>query len=641
MSVMGETMTILGRHLLLIMTTLAMLAAPAHATVVWEDYQGTNGMLGTSNQDKPGPSYNNNSATGAINRNLLRTIAADINNATRTGTSPDINFTAASGSLCNTSNSAAGAGYDPAGTGATCQADAQGRVVYALVKFPTAGSFTFAAAHDDEVDLDLSSDFGNVNYRTASYNLPVGDAASFTANENTFENLAGVVSSPSANACILLRLYWNNAGGINHLRLRWTRPSGVVEIIPATVLFDPGLAASSVGCTGTVTSSGTSVILNKIVGSTGRARAADQFQIAVTDTATNIILSSGTTSGSGTGQQASTGASLINTGVTYRLSDAMNAGSTSTLASYNPTIACTRSGLAYTPGGSAPDWTVSATALNQQIVCTITNARRAATLRLQKTWVNAIINNAVTLPATSGFTTNTAAFNAVANTASESDLGTAVSVLVGDNGTLPAEIFTNGLSTNYASVLGCSTGTLSGTNGQAANTIIVPEAAAGITLTCTYTNTFRPPLVVTKSSLAFSDPVNGTTNPKVIPGAFVAYTIAVSSPSAYSVTNNSVRVVDTLPAQARLFVGDLGSAGSGPIALVNGAPSSTLTYTYAGLASTTDDLEFSNNGGATWTYIPTPDAGGVDIAVTHVRINPKGTMPANSSFSLLLRCRVI
>ena len=126
-------MTILGRHLLRIMTTLAMLAAPAHATVVWEDYQGTNGMLGTSNQDKPGPSYNNNSATGAINRNLLRTIAADINNATRTGTSPDINFTAASGSLCNTSNSAAGAGYDPAGTGATCQADAQGRVVYALV----------------------------------------------------------------------------------------------------------------------------------------------------------------------------------------------------------------------------------------------------------------------------------------------------------------------------------------------------------------------------------------------------------------------------------------------------------------------------------------------------------------------------
>ncbi len=634
-------MTVLRLFLVMMVAIPLMLSAPARATVVWEDYQGTQGILGTSNQDKPGPSYDNNSATSAINRNLLRTIAADINNATRTGTSPDINFTAVAGSLCNLTNSAGGAGYDPAGTGATCQADAQGRVVYALIKFPTAGSFTFAAAHDDEVDLDLSSDFGNINYRTASYNLPVGDAASFTANENTFENLAGVVSSPSANACILLRLYWNNAGGINHLRLRWTRPSGVIEIIPASVLFDPGLAASSSGCAGTVTSSGTSVILNKIVAVSGRARTSDQFQIAVTDTATGVILSSGTTSGSGTGQQASTGASLINTGVTYRLSDAMNAGSTSTLATYDATIACTRSGLSYTPGGSAPNWTVSATALNQQIVCSITNSRRAAMLRLQKTWVNAILNNAVTLPATSGFATNTVAFNSIANSANETDQGIAVSVLVGDNGTLPAEVFTTGMSANYASALGCSAGTLSGTDGQAANTIIVPEAAAGATLTCTYTNTFRPPLIVAKTSLAFSDPVNGTTNPKVIPGAFVAYTIAVSSPSAYTVTNNSISVVDTLPAQARLFVGDLGGLGSGPVALVNGAPSSTLTYTYSGLASISDDLEFSNDGGTTWAYIPTPDAGGVDATITHVRINPKGTMALSSNFSILLRCRVI
>ena len=32
-----------------------------------------------------------------------------------------------------------------------------------------------------------------------------------------------------------------------------------------------------------------------------------------------------------------------------------------------------------------------------------------------------------------------------------------------------------------------------------------------------------PPLTVSKSSAAYTDPVNGTTNPKLIPGGFVAY----------------------------------------------------------------------------------------------------------------------
>jgi hypothetical protein len=43
------------------------------------------------------------------------------------------------------------------------------------------------------------------------------------------------------------------------------------------------------------------------------------------------------------------------------------------------------------------------------------------------------------------------------------------------------------------------------------------------------------------------------------------------------------------------------------------------------LASTTDDVAFSNDGGATYGYIPTPNASGYDSLVTHVSLSPKGT----------------
>jgi hypothetical protein len=73
-----------------------------------------------------------------------------------------------------------------------------------------------------------------------------------------------------------------------------------------------------------------------------------------------------------------------------------------------------------------------------------------------------------------------------------------------------------------------------------------------------------------------------------------------------------------------------------------GVPSSTLAWTFTSLASTTDDLDFSNDGGATWTYTPT---GTWDANVTHVRLRPKGRMAgsngsANPYFELRFRVRL-
>ena len=148
-----------------------------------------------------------------------------------------------------------------------------------------------------------------------------------------------------------------------------------------------------------------------------------------------------------------------------------------------------------------------------------------------------------------------------------------------------------------------------------------------------------PSLTMVKASTVYSDPFNGTTNPKAIPGAFVSYTATVSNTGAGSADSNTIVIVDAIPANTDLFVGDLGGAGSGPVAFTDGAPSSGLTYTFTSLASGADDVSFSNDGGATYTYVPVPDGNGVDSAVTHIRINPKGVFAPTSGFQIVFRIR--
>jgi uncharacterized repeat protein (TIGR01451 family) len=143
-------------------------------------------------------------------------------------------------------------------------------------------------------------------------------------------------------------------------------------------------------------------------------------------------------------------------------------------------------------------------------------------------------------------------------------------------------------------------------------------------------------LTMVKSSQAATDPLNGTTNPKLIPGGRANYTISIANPNPFPTTADSIVVVDAKPTNTQLFVGNISGSSGGPIRFVDGSTASGLTYTFTSLSSTTDDVDFSNNGGTTWTYVPTANANGVDPAVTHIRIRPKGAMAANSSFSLTL-----
>ena len=109
------------------------------------------------------------------------------------------------------------------------------------------------------------------------------------------------------------------------------------------------------------------------------------------------------------------------------------------------------------------------------------------------------------------------------------------------------------------------------------------------TVTDTATGSFAvvaPQLTISKSVAPLSDPVNGGTNPKAIPGAVMLYAIDVSNSGPVPVDAGTLSVRDVLPAGGALYV-----AGSSPIVFVDGTPASGLSYDF------TTAVGFSNTPG--------------------------------------------
>lgn len=141
-------------------------------------------------------------------------------------------------------------------------------------------------------------------------------------------------------------------------------------------------------------------------------------------------------------------------------------------------------------------------------------------------------------------------------------------------------------------------------------------------------------LSVTKVSTLISDPVNGTTNPKAIPGALVEYLITVANTGTVATDANSVVIWDQGPADAKLC---LISRPGGPVIWNDPGGNSGLSYSFSSLGSASDSLEFSSNGGVSWNYTPVADASGCDAAVTDFRLRPGGGFAGGRTVSITVR----
>lgn len=147
-----------------------------------------------------------------------------------------------------------------------------------------------------------------------------------------------------------------------------------------------------------------------------------------------------------------------------------------------------------------------------------------------------------------------------------------------------------------------------------------------------------PVLQVTKIAQVLSDPINGSSNPKSIPGAITRYTIGVSNQGLGTVDNDTMVISDIVPANTVLYVS---TASGDPIGFVDGATPSGLSFVYA------SDVSYSDRpgGGAPYNYTPVPDAQGFDSNVSGIRVNPTGVMNAaaggnNPTFNIQFRIRV-
>lgn len=133
-----------------------------------------------------------------------------------------------------------------------------------------------------------------------------------------------------------------------------------------------------------------------------------------------------------------------------------------------------------------------------------------------------------------------------------------------------------------------------------------------------------PEIVLSKTVSADTDPVNGTSTPKAIPGATVRYRLTATNYGS-SADPDSVTIVEPVPQNTRLRVADIDAPGAGPVLFTDGAVAAGLAYTFLAAGHPLDSLDFSNNGGTSFDYVPTAAADGTDPAVTHLRISPSGT----------------
>lgn len=179
----------------------------------------------------------------------------------------------------------------------------------------------------------------------------------------------------------------------------------------------------------------------------------------------------------------------------------------------------------------------------------------------------------------------------------------------------------------------------SGPTGIWTASVTAPEGTEGL-VSHTANGTFRvvllPSLTVVKSVQTLSDPVNGTTNPKAIPGAVMLYTVQVTNSSYGSVDNNTTVITDLIPANTSMCVSTLCS--NPPLAFTcSASPACGLTFNYL--------TDVTYTCASPPAPCPQADASGYGANVTSITIKPSGTFngapsPQSTNFSVTFKTKI-
>lgn len=382
-----------------------------------------------------------------------------------------------------------------------------------------------------------------------------------------------------------------------------------------------------------------SIRLTKVING-ARVDASDQFKFDVKATSSGAILATGTTTGTGAGPFTAAAVSLAS-GIPLTLTEPMAGGSLNPITSYSPSLSCTNTATGSTTplpvNLSTTSYDFGALQFGDAVACTFTNTAFPH-VRIQKA-----LGGAGRRFATDQFTMNiTQGVTAVATTTTT---GTGTTVANGATGLIKVtsgQPYTFAEAASGTTVLSQYTATMSCTNARNGSTAsyAVPSTLTpvlGDLITCTVTNTPRAAnasLTTVKSSFVISDPVNGATNPKLIPGAVLSYAINVSNSGTLGVDSSTVFILDPLPTTVEYNGASTVTFGNGPVA--------------SGLAfNATTDVRWSKSVAAPASFAACTDTppAGFDPTIRYVCIRPSGVMAGATgggqpSFTVAFQTRI-
>ncbi len=482
----------------------------------------------------------------------------------------------------------------------------------------------------------------NTNFSDAGEgNACGGTATATTGNGSSTLSLAGGTIPAGGSCAISIRVYANSDGNyVNTIAADdVTSAQGVSNAVGASATFSAdvlGLAkAFSPASIGTGDSSTLSLVLTNVSGTNrNNVGVVDNYPAGMVNAATPAVTSACTGSSTvGTVTATAGGSSLTLSGFTLN----NNTSCTVTVQVTSATTGVytnTTNPLAASGGGGATASDVL-TVLDRPTVAKAFSPASIVPGGLSTLTITLINSNTSTNVSGVAFT-DTYPSNLVnaATPAAGTTCGGTLTAAGGGNsialsgGTIPA----GGSCTVTVNVTSSTTGSY--INTLAAGSVSSANAGASLSpASGTLTVAGTPSLVFLKTVAVYSDPVNGTSSPKNIPGAEVDYTLMVTNTGSGAVDSNTLTIIDPIPANTELFVGDLG--GGLPFVFVNSS---------SGLACVAGCMDVSTDGGTNWIPVP---GGPYAPAVTHLRFRPSGSMsgdasagPPSPSFSLQFRVRV-
>ncbi|MEO1203585.1 MAG: hypothetical protein AAFX10_12810 [Pseudomonadota bacterium] len=146
----------------------------------------------------------------------------------------------------------------------------------------------------------------------------------------------------------------------------------------------------------------------------------------------------------------------------------------------------------------------------------------------------------------------------------------------------------------------------------------ITEVAGVVAASAAFHANFDVDLDVSKSIDVLSDLVGRPTGPRAVPSSTIEYTIEVENLGSISPDVDTLVVTDTIPSDLSLCV-TVACYPGGPV-IFDDSASPVPTGVTLGL------VEYSDDGGATYTYVPNPDAFGFDPAINAIQITLDGTL---------------